>query len=143
MADKIVVGTDGSDASLHAVKWAAKEAKAHGVELEVIHAWTVPAISDPMAMMPIQLPVDDFLKQAHVVCDNAVRVAKENGATDVKATVARGSAAEHLITASRAASEVVVGTRGHGGFVGLLLGSVAQQVATHSSCPVVIVPHRK
>ncbi|MEN9300221.1 MAG: Universal stress protein family [Actinomycetota bacterium] len=48
MAVKVVVGTDGSEASFEAVKWAAHEAVAHGVQLEVIHAWTVPAISDPM-----------------------------------------------------------------------------------------------
>lgn len=75
--------------------------------------------------------------------DHAVRVAKEQGATEVNGIVVRGSAAEHLITASRTASKVVVGTRGHGGFVGLLLGSVAQQVATHAACPVVVVPLNK
>ena len=143
MAGKVVVGTDGSEASFEAVKWAAQEAIAHGSSLEVIHAWTVPAISDPMAMMPIQLPVEEFIKQAEAVSEHALRVARDAGATDVKSVVARGSAAEHLITASKAALMVVVGTRGHGGFVGLLRGSVAQQVATHASCPVVVVPHRK
>ena len=143
MAGKVVVGTDGSEASFVAVKWAAQEAVAHSAQLEVIHAWTVPAISDPMAMMPIQLPVEEFIKQAEAVSEHAVRVAHDAGAKDVKAVVARGSAAEHLITASRSALMVVVGTRGHGGFVGLLLGSVAQQVATHAACPVVVVPHQK
>ncbi len=143
MSEKVVVGTDGSDASFEAVKWAAREAIAHNAQLEVIHTWTVPAISDPMAMMPIQLPVEEFIKQAEAVSDHASRVARDAGASDVKGVVARGSAAEHLITASKSALMVVVGTRGHGGFVGLLLGSVAQQVATHAACPVVVVPHRK
>lgn len=143
MTEKIVVGTDGSEASLEAVKWAAREAKVHSAQLEIIHAWTVPSFGDPMAMMPIQLPIEDFIKQAEVVRDHAVRVAKEQGATEVNGIVVRGSAAEHLITASRTASKVVVGTRGHGGFVGLLLGSVAQQVATHAACPVVVVPLNK
>jgi len=142
MADKIVVGADGSEASIEAVKWAAREAKVHGAQLEIIHAWTVPSFGDPMAMMPIQLPVEEFIKQAEVVRDHAVRIASENGATEVNGVVVRGSAAEHLIAASKTALEVVVGTRGHGGFMGLLLGSVAQQVVTHASCPVVVVPHR-
>ena len=143
MTEKIVVGTDGSEASLEAVKWAAREAKAHSAQLEIIHAWTIPSFGDPMAMMPIQLPIEDFIKQAEVVRDHAIRLAKEQGASEVNGIVVRGSAAEHLITASKTASKVVVGTRGHGGFVGLLLGSVAQQVATHSKCPVVVVPHHK
>ncbi|MFM8867532.1 MAG: universal stress protein [Ilumatobacteraceae bacterium] len=143
MPGKVVVGTDGSEASFEAVKWAAHEALAHDAQLEVIHAWTVPAISDPMAMMPIQLPVEEFIKQAETVSEHALRVARDAGATDVKGVVARGSAAEHLITASKSALVVVVGTRGRGGFIGLLLGSVAQQVATHAACPVVVVPHRK
>lgn len=143
MSEKVVVGTDGSEASFEAVKWAAREAIAHNAQLEVIHTWTVPAISDPMAMMPIQLPVEEFIKQAEAVSDHALRVARDAGAPDVKGVVTRGSAAEHLITASKSALMVVVGIRGHGGFVGLLLGSVAQQVATHAACPVVVVPHRK
>jgi len=56
--------------------------------------------------------------------------------------VHRGSAAEHLVAASKSADLVVVGSRGRGGFVGLLLGSVAQQVASHAACPVVVVPSR-
>jgi len=140
---RVVVGTDGSEASFEAVRWAAGEAKAHDAELEIIHTWTLPVMTDPIGMVPLQLPVDDFIKQAEAVRDHAVKLAKEVGASKVSGRVERGMAAEHLIKASKSADEVVVGTRGHGGFVGLLLGSVAQQVATHAECPVVIVPHKK
>lgn len=140
---RVVVGTDGSEASFEAVRWAAAEAKAHGAELEIIHTWTLPVMTDPIGMVPLQFPIDDFVKQADAVRDHAVKLATEAGATKVTGRVERGMAAEHLIKASKTADEVVVGTRGHGGFVGLLLGSVAQQVATHAVCPVVIVPHKK
>jgi nucleotide-binding universal stress UspA family protein len=140
---QVVVGTDGSEASHVAVQWAAAEAKAHGAELVIIHTWTLPVMTDPIGMVPLQFPVDDFVKQADAVRDHAVKLATEVGAAKVTGRVERGMAAEHLIKASKTADEVVVGTRGHGGFVGLLLGSVAQQVATHAECPVVIVPHKK
>lgn len=139
---RIVVGTDGSGASTAAVQWAAAEAAAHGASLEVVHAWSIPAISDPVSMMPIQLPLDVMEREARVVCDAAVAAATAAGAGSVSGTVHRGSAAEHLVAASTSADLVVVGSRGHGGFVGLLLGSVAQQVASHSACPVVVVPSR-
>jgi nucleotide-binding universal stress UspA family protein len=139
---RIVVGTDGSMASIAAVEWAAGEAKVHGASLEVVHTWSIPAISDPVSMMPIQLPLDVMEREARAVCDAAVAAAQSVGTSSVSGTVQRGSAAEHLIRASKSADLVVVGSRGHGGFVGLLLGSVAQQVASHSSCPVVVVPSR-
>ena len=139
---RIVVGTDGSGASTAAVQWAAAEAAAHGASLEVVHAWSIPAISDPVSMMPIQLPLDVMEREARAVCDAAVAAATAAGAGSVSGTVHRGSAAENLVAASTSADLVVVGSRGHGGFVGLLLGSVAQQVASHSACPVVVVPSR-
>lgn len=139
---RIVVGTDGSAASMAAVAWAAGEAAVHGASLEVVHAWSIPAIGDPVSMMPIQLPLDVMEREAQAVCDAAVAAAGAAGATAVSGAVHRGSAAEHLVAASKSADLVVVGSRGHGGFVGLLLGSVAQQVASHSACPVVVVPSR-
>jgi nucleotide-binding universal stress UspA family protein len=139
---RIVVGTDGSAASAAAVAWAAGEASARGASLEVVHAWSIPAISDPVSMMPIQLPLDVMEQEARAVCDAAVAAARSAGAASVTGTVRRGSAAEHLVAESKKADLVVVGSRGRGGFVGLLLGSVAQQVASHSACPVVVVPSR-
>lgn len=139
---RIVVGTDGSAASISAVAWAAGEAAVHGASLEVVHTWSIPAIGDPVSMMPIQLPLDVMEREAQTVCDAAVAAARAAGAVSVSGTVHRGSAAEHLVAASKSADLVVVGSRGRGGFVGLLLGSVAQQVASHAACPVVVVPSR-
>ncbi|MBU6201336.1 MAG: universal stress protein [Acidobacteria bacterium] len=139
---RIVVGTDGSSAAMAAVAWAAGEAAVHGASLEVVHSWSIPAIADPVSMMPIQLPLDVMEREAHTVCDAAVAAAGAAGAVSVTGTVHRGSAAEHLVAASKSADLVVVGSRGRGGFVGLLLGSVAQQVASHAACPVVVVPSR-
>ena len=139
---RIVVGADGSAASAAAVTWAAGEAAARGASLEVVHAWSIPAISDPVSMMPIQLPLDVMEQEARAVCDAAVAAAKAAGAPSVTGSVRRGSAAEHLVAESKTADLVVVGSRGRGGFVGLLLGSVAQQVASHAACPVVVVPSR-
>jgi nucleotide-binding universal stress UspA family protein len=139
---RIVVGTDGSAASMSAVAWAAGEAAVHGASLEVVHTWSIPAIGDPVSMMPIQLPLDVMEREAQTVCDAGVAAARAAGAVSVSGTVHRGSAAEHLVAASKSADLVVVGSRGRGGFVGLLLGSVAQQVASHTACPVVVVPSR-
>lgn len=139
---RIVVGTDGSAASMSAVAWAAGEAAVHGASLEVVHTWSIPAIGDPVSMMPIQLPLDVMEREATTVCDAGVAAARAAGAVSVSGTVHRGSAAEHLVAASKSADLVVVGSRGRGGFVGLLLGSVAQQVASHAACPVVVVPSR-
>lgn len=62
---------------------------------------------------------------------------------EVEQSVLEGTPAQVLVEAAQGADLLVVGTRGHGGFTGLLLGSVSQQAAHHAPCPVVIVPHPK
>lgn len=138
---KIVVGIDGSPASLQAVTWAAHEAKLRGSEIEILHSWSMPFVVDPMAMMPMMFPMEDMVANANkIVAAAADIVAGVDPKIRVVTRVERGAASEHLITAGKSADLLVVGSRGHGGFTGLLLGSVAQQVANHASCPVVIVP---
>ena len=140
---KIVVGVDGSEASLKAVIWAAHEAKLRNSEIEIIHSWSMPFVVDPMAMMPTMFPTEEMVADANkIVAAAAKKVSSIDPKIHVITRVERGSASEHLITASKSADLLVVGSRGHGGFAGLLLGSVAQQVANHASCPAVIVPAR-
>lgn len=138
---KVVVGVDGSPASVKAVVWATHEAKLRNSEIEILHSWSMPFVVDPMAMMPMMFPVEEMVADAKKVVAGAVEIiAGIDAKARVITRIERGSASEHLITAGKSADLLVVGSRGHGGFAGLLLGSVAQQVANHATCPVVIVP---
>lgn len=138
---KIVVGVDGSPASLKAVLWAAHEAKLRNSEIEILHSWSMPFVADPLAMMPMMFPVEEMVSGANkVVAVAAAIITDVDSKIHVGTRVERGAASEYLIAAGKSADLLVVGSRGHGGFAGLLLGSVAHQVANHATCPVVIVP---
>ncbi|MEY2740144.1 MAG: universal stress protein [Ilumatobacteraceae bacterium] len=138
---RVIVGTDGSPASDRAVRWAAHEARAHGALLEILHGWTMPLMIDPGGMVPmVGVSPDDMQRQAERVVSGAITSAKAIAGDYVMGKVEQRSPAGFLVEESQRADVVVVGSRGHGGFVGLVLGSVAQQVATHSHCPVVVVP---
>jgi nucleotide-binding universal stress UspA family protein len=139
----IVVGVDGSEGSRTALAWAAREARLRGSPLMLVGAWEFPYGSYASAGWAGVLPdlADDCkavaAEQIDRACD-AVGTALDG--LDVTRTVRRGGAASVLIEASKDADLLVVGTRGHGGFVGMLLGSVSTQCAHHSRCPLVIVP---
>ncbi|MDW6057425.1 universal stress protein [Streptomyces sp. FXJ1.4098] len=129
----IVVGTDGSLSADAALRWAAREARVHNAPLEVIHAWegVVGQVVPPDA---------EFERHAKAVLDAAVdRLPARERPPGTNTRLVKGHAAAALIKASEGAAMVVVGSHGHGGFVGTLLGSVSQRVATHAHCPVVIV----
>ncbi|HVV59534.1 MAG TPA: universal stress protein [Gaiellaceae bacterium] len=136
----IVVGVDGSPGSQAALAWAAREAKVHGKPLTLICTWQLPVGSYGWPTLLPEL-LDDFkavaADQLAKACD-AVGPALDG--LEVTRTVREGSAANVLIEASEGADLLVVGTRGHGGFVGMLLGSVSAACAHHSRCPLVIVP---
>ena len=133
----IVVGTDGSDNSHRAVRWAAEEARLRGAKLLVIHSWTFPTATKGTD----NLPHADLEAAAQKVLDEAIGAISDPSGIELERMVAPESPAQALIQASEGADLVVVGSRGLGGFRGLLLGGVAQQVAHHAKCPVVIVPH--
>ncbi|MFM9085952.1 MAG: universal stress protein [Acidimicrobiia bacterium] len=138
---RVIVGTDGSPSSTRAVEWAAREAQSHGALLEILHGWTMPLMVDPGGMVPmVGVSPDDMQRQAERVVAGAITAAKAIAGDYVMGKVEQRSPAGFLVEESRHADLVVVGSRGHGGFVGLVLGSVAQQVATHAHCPVVVVP---
>jgi len=139
----IVVGIDGSEGSERALDWAAAEARIRGVPLKLLHAWYPPAaLYGGIGWTGIAGDViADFRTLAEKQMDDTcTRHAAALDGLDVERCVVEDLAAQALLQAAAAADLLVVGTRGHGGFTGLLLGSVSQQCAHHAPCPVVIVP---
>jgi nucleotide-binding universal stress UspA family protein len=134
---RIVVGVDGSEDARRAVDWAVDEARLHGWSLELVHGVEVGvAAASPYGSGVVLEQLQDAGRQlldAEVERVRALDVTAR-GILDI------GSAAYALIEASRDAAMLVVGTRGHGGFHGLLLGSVSTACVHHAHCPVVVVP---
>ena len=137
-AKRILVGADGSDGSLRAVRWALAEARRRGDSVEVLHCWHVPYYGDMSGMAPYPIEVMDDSAKA-VLEQGLAAVATDAKGVELSGRTASGNAATALIEASAGADLLVVGRRGHGGFLTLVMGSVAQQVASHAHCPVVIV----
>jgi nucleotide-binding universal stress UspA family protein len=141
-AGRIVVGVDGSDSSRDALCWARDEAEARGADLVVVTAWSAPAASYPTfaGYVPIRLPID-IEAETRTAMETFVKEAI--GDASVALAVRQGHPAQVILQLARGATMVVVGSRGHGGFVGALIGSVSQQVVTHGTCPVVVVRYPK
>jgi nucleotide-binding universal stress UspA family protein len=98
---------------------------------------------DPMGFASY-VPVEEIANAAKSLVEDVMkRVEEFVGKTKVSTKITRGPAAATLLEAAKDAELLVVGRRGHGGFMGLLLGSVAEQAAHHSPCPVVIVSDEK
>ncbi|WP_030176677.1 universal stress protein [Spirillospora albida] len=127
----IVVGYDGSAQSETAVRWAAAEARLRVVPLTVCHAWEVYLAGAPMAV-----PVADLHGMAQDVLNAGAELARKE-ADEVQAVLGRGAAASVLMEAAEDAELVVVGSRGHGGFADLVLGSTTAALAAHAPCPIV------
>ncbi|TAJ46308.1 MAG: universal stress protein [Herbiconiux sp.] len=135
---RVVVGVDGSEASIDALRKAGVIAEAFGAKLDVVCVWTYP-ISRYTVVPPEWYPDRDA---AHTVREVAAVVFGETKPDYVKLSIVEGSAARVLIDESDTADLIVTGSRGHGGFAGLLLGSVSAEIAAHAHCPVLIVhPH--
>ena len=135
----IVVGVDGSSGSREALRFAVEEARLRNAALRVVTAWHV----SPMAYsggFAVSVDPHDFEESAKAVGKEALAALREETVGVVVERLAKeGQAAQVLLAEAQGADLLVVGSRGHGGFAGLLLGSVSQQVAHHASCPVVIV----
>ena len=140
-AGPIVVGVDGSDSSRRALQWAVEEGAAHGNSVLAIRTYSIPALAtaDPgFVLQPVD--IQELANAWRKVLDGEVAAAsRRRDAVKIDAKVIEGPAARALIDASQKASTLVVGSRGLGGFVGLLLGSVSQQCVTHAHCPVVVI----
>ncbi|MCC9205552.1 universal stress protein [Arthrobacter sp. zg-Y769] len=138
----IVVGVDGSDQSICALFWAAREARRRQCPLHVVTAYTVPIFA-ASSMDAGYTTVDDAIIRdgARQVLDEAVERIGHYG-IEVIPRVETGDAAAVLLELSEDADLMVVGSRGRGGFVGRLLGSVSSALPAHAKCPTVVVPLR-
>lgn len=145
VAGTIVVGVDGSDPSRAALRWALEEARLRGARIVAVHAWSyypsLPADSlDPMLLTPdFNQTLEEDARR--FVEREVEEVRPDAGDLEIEGRAIAGPAGAVLVEAAEDADLLVVGTRGHGGFKGLLLGSVSQQVSHHASCPLVLIPH--
>lgn len=139
-SDRIVVGVDGSEPSKRALTWGRIMAEALGYSVEAVAAWHVPAVASPSAGW-VPLPTDQHLVEDTDTMLHATlaQVFSDHPPSELRATVRQGNAAKVLLDASAGARMLIVGSRGHGGFAGLLLGSVSAACAEHATCPVLIV----
>jgi len=139
--ETIVVGVDGSENSRAAVAFAAHEAALHRATLRVVAVWQVPYGAYAAGLLPPPDLADAVREGAETAANEAGDQAEELEPDIYCERVAvEGHPADVLVQESTKAVLVVVGSRGHGGFASLLLGSVSHQVAQHAACPVVIVP---
>ncbi|MGA5822032.1 universal stress protein [Kitasatospora sp. NPDC094028] len=136
---RIVVGVDGSPASVDALRWAVGQARSRGAVVEALTAWQYPVATGwPVPVMEFE----DLSGSYRKILDDCVReVAGTDPAVEVRALVVEGGAVQCLLDTARGAELLVVGSRGHGGFAGALLGSVSQHCVQHAPCPVVVVRH--
>lgn len=133
--DRIVVGVDGSPHSISALRRGAELAAALDKSLEAIATWDFPAMIDAYYTADWNFD-EDAAKTLAAAVDDAFAGKPPEG---LRQTVLQGPAARLLIEQSRGAYMLVLGSRGHGGFVGLFLGSVSSVCATHAHCPVLIM----
>ncbi|GIH52783.1 Nucleotide-binding universal stress protein, UspA family [Microbispora rosea] len=138
VSDPVVVGTDGSAGATRAVEWAAGHAVLQGLPLRVVHA--VERLPYDGPRYPIPDSYDRLAPSGRQLLDHAERVARDRGpGLDVTTELAEGRPGRVLRDQAARASEVVLGSHGGGGFPGMLLGSVGNQVAGHVAVPVVVV----
>lgn len=134
----VVVGVDGSPQSSRALAFAADEARLRGATLKVVEAWSFPTFA-----AGVYVPAgsyEDFPGEVASSLDAQItEVLGDPPPLPVEKLVEEGPTAQVIIEAAKGAALLVVGSRGRGGFTGLLLGSVSNQVAHHAPCPVLIV----
>ncbi|MCU7731132.1 universal stress protein [Actinoplanes sp. KI2] len=134
----ILVGTDGTDCSLAAVEWAAIEAQRRNTPLRIVHAFDWDWHESRFAIGTEYIDVGRRLAEALLV-EAADRARECAPAIDIATYAIAGHAAPSLLGEAHGMELLVVGSRGRGGFAGLLLGSVSQRVATHAPCPVAVI----
>ncbi len=133
---RIIVGVDGSASSIAALNWAAHQAELTGARLDAVTAWEWPSKYQWMRTPPDYDPAGETQKSVDAIVDE-VRSAYPS--VPIQSTVVEGHPARVLVEQSQGAELLVVGSRGHGEFPGMLLGSVSQHCTTSAHCAVVVL----
>ncbi|WP_328914402.1 MULTISPECIES: universal stress protein [unclassified Streptomyces] len=136
---RIVVGVDGSEPSLHALRWAARQAQLTGAALETVIAWELPSAYGWGGMPGLPQDVDLGAPAAQALSDAVQATLPPEQAKAVTEVVVMGNAAQAILDRGEGAELIVVGVRGRGTFRATLLGSVSHTVTVHATCPVVVV----
>jgi nucleotide-binding universal stress UspA family protein len=137
---RVVVGVDGSASADIALAWAVRQAELTGAFLEAVIAWHYPvAPGYAFAPIPALDDTDCPTIYAGVLKDALAGTVDPASTLKISTIVQEGNPAQVLLETAQGADLLVVGSRGHGGFTGALLGSVSQHCAHHAPCPVVIV----
>jgi nucleotide-binding universal stress UspA family protein len=150
----VVVGVDGSAGSDTALRWALAEARMRGSNVRLVHAYQSPQVPVTEAGLAagMALPVvftedaEKLREMAEAAARNLMEEAlrRADGESiaglEIEQAAVEGPPAQALIDSAKGADLLVLGSRGRGGFLGLLLGSVSQQCAQHPPCPLVILP---
>jgi nucleotide-binding universal stress UspA family protein len=140
-AGPVIVGVDGSPGAAPALIRSFQEAWLREAPLLAVHAWTGPSVREPGDMLPLVYDVDEVrAEEARVLAEALAGCRERYPDVQVREELARAPTRATLIDRSAEAQLIVVGTRGRGGFRGLLLGSVSQAVLHHAACPVLVVP---
>lgn len=132
---RIVVGVDGSPGSHDALRWAARQAEVAGLPVLLVTAWHFPVMYGT-----VPVPGVDFETEAGKLLDDTLKAARaEFPEVRFETRLVAGRASDALVRASDGADLLVVGSRGHGAFTGMLIGSVSMHCVGHAHCPVVVV----
>jgi len=150
-APAVVVGIDGSPGARAALRWALREARLRSSPVRAVHAWTFGYVGGSVEGYPfwggsigsyasLGVDLNDLHRAAEDLLDRAIAAVQDEAEDiEIERQVIQGPAAEVLVEAASPYDLLVVGSRGHGGFTGLVLGSVSQQCVHHAHCPVVVV----
>jgi nucleotide-binding universal stress UspA family protein len=143
----IVVGVDGSETSRAALRFAHEEATLRDATLRAVHAWQFSypgAWGFEGAYAGPAFDLDSVRKAAEAALEGIVaEVIPEASEVEIEQRTVEGAAGDVLVDESKDAELLIVGSRGLGGFAGLVLGSVSQQCAHQATCPVVVIPHKR
>ncbi|WP_347057111.1 universal stress protein [Blastococcus sp. HT6-30] len=136
----VVVGHDGSKCAQEALRWAARLARRADVDVHVVRAWSMTTAPHPATWEPGYVPpLPDWEQAVLEELTAHVAAAGLDPAARVTCHVVHRPPVQGLLAAAEGANLVVVGARGRGGFSGLLLGSVSDQLVHHAACPVTVV----